>query len=712
MVKFRNNETAPINSDYKPPEAIQNDRKQVYLRYSYMQDARGDIEAKWDKWEKQYEAYRPPKNSDDWQSTIVPPFTTTIVERALAEIVDQTIQPMVTPRGPEDVVRAKIVNYIKDYTWEIGDGDLELYNSIKQALILGKTVWQEDYWRDRRQVKILKKFNLDTGTEEYVNKDVDDFDDVYGENVDLRNFFIDPLARTVNRGRYKANDCIRRYIMNLDTFRETFQDSIWDQFGVVSKVRAGGDLNYYQFYQPPKGIDVDNQVEVLMYWGRRPDKLIMIANDVVYRDGPNPFNHKQLPFAEGSDVPRLNQFWARGEPELLESIQDELTTLRRMRIDRQHMDLFKMFLVSNRETLDDDEAIVAPSRFLHVDDPQTSIKALEYRDINPSAYHEEELLKQDGRQVTGVESPAPSGTATEAAIFKESTMKALRLKIWLLSRELLTNVVRLRVPNIIQYYSEPKAVRVIGEKRFAEWRQIRTTDVSLALTKNNQLLEQPKKGDNFFIVQPELITPQYGGYDFKLSGEPTFPVSKPLQQERINQFMQHPVIAAAIQQGYYDVGRMADELSNIHDFDPEKFKKPQLDAEPSMPDESVLLEMANRENQAMLSGKQLPGTPYATRNHTNIHLAFMSSEDFKASFNDQIISVFSRHILEEERAQQARSQAMMQMGPQSNMSPVGKTEAAGMAGGPAAAMMQGKLMGPEMTPPGQMTGNPGGIPEG
>jgi hypothetical protein len=478
MLDFRKNDSAKINGDYKPDDKVQFDREQVYKRYAYMKQGRmingQNIEAMWDKWEKNYEAWRPNRDDGDWQSNIVPPFTTTVVERALAEIIDQTIWPMIRARGQEDVPKAKLLSYIKDYSWEIGDGDLELYATLKQALILGKTVWREDYWQDKRQVRILKKFNPETNEEEWVEKEIYDFDDVYGSNIDLRNFFLDPMARHINMGRYKANDCIERVIMNFDTFQETFIGSRFDQFGVAKLVKPGGDTNYYQFYKPPEGMDKDNQVEVLFYYGRRPDKCIIVANDVVVKDGPNPYNHKQLPYAEGSDVPRLNGFWASGEPKLLESIQDELTTLRRMRIDRQHMDLWKMFLVSNRETLDEDEAIVAPSRFLYVDDPVNSIRAVEYGAVHPTAYQEEKLLKEDGRMVTGIESPQPTSTATESAIFKESTMKSLRMKIWLLSRELLTNITRLRVPNIVQYYSVPKAEKIVGEQKFAEYRQITT----------------------------------------------------------------------------------------------------------------------------------------------------------------------------------------------------------------------------------------------
>src|SRR4030066_2179420 len=142
MINFRDNTKAKINSLYKPPDNIQFDRKMVYKRYAEMRNGRGEIEGNWDKWEKQYDAWRPNRIPDDWQSNIVPPFTTTIVEKSLAEIVDQTIQPKAPPGGPEDVVRAKIINYVKDYPGEVGDGALQLYSSLKQTLVLGKTIWQ------------------------------------------------------------------------------------------------------------------------------------------------------------------------------------------------------------------------------------------------------------------------------------------------------------------------------------------------------------------------------------------------------------------------------------------------------------------------------------------------------------------------------------------------------------------------------------------
>lgn len=707
-ITFKDNTKAKINSSYNPPDNIQFDRRMAYKRYTDMQNARYlhgvPIENRWKYFQKQYEALRPPREYDDWQSDIVPPITTTIVERALAEMVGQTLRPKIIARGPEDAPKAKLLNYIVDYTWERGYGDLTLADSLKQCLVLGKTIWQEDYYIDKREVKVLKKFNPEKKIEEYETKIIYDYNDVYGEKVDLVDFFIDPAARTVNRGRYKAKDCIRRYFFDYDVFMETFKDSIWDQFGATQYVRPGTNPDDYQYYTPPASIK-DNEVEVLFFWGRVPDKLIIIANDVVIRDGPNPYNHKQLPFAEGNDITRLDSFWSRGEPELLSSIQDELTTIRRMRIDKQHLDILKPTFVSNRELLEEDENIVHPGAFVPVDDP-SNIKFPEYSDISASAYREEELLKQDAREVTGVQDPQPSGTATEAAIFKESTMKTLQMKIWRLSRELLTDIIRLRVPNIVQYYTAENVEKITGANS-SKFRRIMTKNVQLNIGKDGSLVEKTQKGENYFDIDPKMIDPQYGGYDFILTGEPSLPLSKPLRQQKILEFMQHPIMQAAIQTGYYDINKVADVLSEEHEYDPDKFRVDNAGQEEPAIDEQQFLELANRENEIMLKGQILPGTPYAPAAHTDIHLAFMDSEEFKKSFNEKVGIAFSRHIIDERQAQEARGQGTPNgelKGPAA-MAGAGKIgtpggEAKSIMGGDMKATSPGRVVGKEMLPEG------------
>lgn len=741
-----------------PSEMKLNDEQKFWQRHSYtrfqlmkMSRAQENRETLWNQHQKQYEAWRPPKSIDDWQSNIVPPFTTSVVEAALSEMIDQTLQPQVQARKAEFVPHATVINYIKDYTWQLGYGDYELYKAIKQNLILGSTVWQDYYWRDKRTVKQISEYDWKTGQEKHKEIEFFDYDDCYGEAVNLWDVWFDPQARSVNMGPYKAADAIRRYVMHIDTFRSTFIGSLWDKRGLAKFVKPGGDTSYYQFYKPPKGIDHGSYVEVLWHWIRNPDCLVILANDVPFYIGPNPYMHKQLPFGTSQDIVDPWSIYGKGEPGLLESIQDELTTSRRMRVDRQHLDIFKMIFVSNRETLTDNDLIPAPMKPVFVDDVD-SVKSFEYGDINPSAYREEILLKEDGARVTGIDdraqSTSPKGsTATESAILKEATLKRLRMKIWVLSRTLMQEQIRLRVSNIQQYYKTPKVQEIMGRSavdkmlkirelaaegrlmrqggRFyeMEYRTIVTKNKKLSRKADGSVAVDDKRGDNFFMVTPDLLPnlPASMVFNYKLTAEPTFPLSKPLMQQKLNEWSTNPIIQMSLQTGYYDFRKVADKITELNDFDPDEFLAQQEGGQTQdlLVDPIRMADFAHKENELMMRGQPLVGTPYAPLEHTQIHLAFMGSEKFKLTATDEVKKVFATHILDEELAQRLRmknmgaqaqaGQAPGLPGPEApgmlppeamagQMDGMRTREIAGIEGGAAKATMPARMAGSEMVP--------------
>lgn len=727
---FYQNDQARINADIVLNDEQQFWKNHSYRRYALMKMARqqNNREGKWNDWQKQYEAWRPPKSLDDWQSNIVPPYTTSVVEAALSEMTAQALIPTVGSRVRKYAPHAQVVDFAVKYSWEVGYGNFELYKAEKQLLIAGTTVWQECYLEDKRKVQMVVNYDRKTGSEKYKEVEIFDFDDVYGEAVNLWDIWFDPYARTVNIGPYKADDAIRRYIFHIDKFRNVFAGTKWDKFGFVNRIKAGGDTNYYQFYQPPKGID-GNEVEVLFHWIRNPDRLIILANDIPFYIGPNPYWHKQLPFGVGQDVVDPWSIYGKGEPGLLESIQDELTTNRRMRLDRQKMDIYKMIFVSNNEALTDQDMIPAPMKPIYVDDV-ANVKAFEYGDVNPSAYREEQLLKEDAARVTGVDDRQMSvgkaaATATEAAILKDATLKRLKTKIWTLSNSMLLEVAQLRVPNILQYYRTPKIKEIMGNDAIEKMLQIREVaaeqrlithggkyyeaEYKTIVTKDKELKRNDvggvdvidKRGDNFFMVTPDMLPPSASQLRYKLSAEPQFPLSKPLQQQKIGEFMQHPMVQMALSSGYYDPRKMADELSLINEYDPEKFKAQSTDEamRQTLIDPKKMLEMASKENELMANGEELVGTPYATPEHTQIHLAFMQSEAFKQRATPEILSIFTKHILLENQAQilrnkQLGNQTGMMNGQQANST----VQDQAIMGGEAKAANPNMQLGPENVP--------------
>ena len=679
-------ESKKKKSDYHPTGKEKEIRDFVYDRYMAMKSSkqRLDAEKVWEKGRKQWEAMREDRGLDEWQSNHYVPTTTAVVETALSEIIDQSPRPLILPRGSEDVPRATVMSKIYDFTWEIADSDLEFEDIVHDALVCGTGIGQEYFHRDVRKLKTTLKKGSKTEWEE---EDSLAYDDCYLENVKLEDFFVDENARGF-RGPYAARDCIRRYIMDIEDFKLFFKGSTWDPLGNAKYVEPGGDTNYWEKYTPPTGISMENKVEVLWYWSIKPnDALNIIANDVVVLAGPNPYKHKELPFARAIDVKRTHMFYGKGEPELLESIQDETNTFRRMIIDRNHLDIDKMFYGTSMVNLSDEEVIARPHGFIQ---SPGEIKPVEYGDIPRSVELSLKHLEDDGTIVTGINPRAQAlpttGTATEAAILKESTLKRIRLKVRRLEREFLTRIARLRVANILQFYPQPKLEKIVGEEatKVFEGEIAKMKEGGLNETENLQKvgdeifkkntreirlenqefvpsadgsegydLRSTNKTFTFFPLKDDAYIPSKGAYDIKFAAGSSLPISKPLLQSKTTEMFDR--LAPLAQLGVYDIKKLGDALIKINDMNPADFAPDQPQVKDSEQRLTMALELANIENKAIMAGKPVTPMPYAPPAHTMIHIEFSGSPEFQElKSNDPRVQAMQDVVVGEITAQSQR----------------------------------------------------------
>jgi len=702
-----------IRKIYAPDEKQLDVIEHVYTRFERMKDARAEEEKKWEKWDKQWNAYRPPKDEDDWKSDIYIPITTSVVEAQLAELVEQDLMPMAVERGAEDAGKAQVMNAILEYTWDQAKSDVALFHIIKDALIRGTGIGQEYYWK---QPRIIKSAD---GTE----KEVLEYDSCYLEPVKLEDFYIDERARGFS-GPYGAQDAIRRYVMDWDDFKLFFKGKEWDQFNAAQYVKPGGDTNYYEFYKPPERIEHDREVEVLWYWNKQLDKLAIVANDVLVVDKPNPYKHKQLPFVRVIDVLRPYQFYGKGEPELMESLQDETNTLRRMTIDRNHLDIDKPILVSDTLTIDDEDIMSRPHGTIPVGDINGA-KPLEYGDIPRSVFDQLGLLNDDKVRVTGMDerqqSVSTAGTATEAAILKEATLKRLNLKLLQIKKDTLVDLGRLRVANILQFYSQPKLEEILGEDAIKKaeadgtlvkedgtnfkqtYKRIRVKDQQFEM-KNGRPAFSPGKGYTFFEAKPEFFLPTHGGYDIRYKATSSIPVSKPIQMQKADEMYDRLISNPAI-----DPGKLAQYLIKSREENPDDFVKGQSVGQPQGVNLQKAIDLAGVENQEMLAGKKINPTPYAPVPHTEVHIQFMDSDEFRKMANEEVVKQFTMHVAGELMAQKQRGQAGAgQQGGQLQPGMPGQQPPQPMGG----EVAMGDVVPGRMEGAGDVSGTPGGTPSG
>jgi len=681
-----------IRKYYKPSGREEELIQRVYDRYYEMKDnpQRQDAVNEWDRGLKAWDQFsKESEDLEDWQAKYYVPMTTSIVESILSEMIDQSPRPIILPRSAEDKPKATVMRHAFDYTWDVGDGDENLESILKDSLIFGDGFAQEYYWKDRRLIKKIKKIEKNSKKQRidgYNEAEVFEFDDCYMESVRPNELYFDEMARTINRGPRKARDAVRRYVMKLDEVKTFFSGDVWDPLNNTRYVRPGGDVNWYSFFKPPEDINHKDEVEVLWYWSRQPeDWLIIVANDVLIKAGPNPYKHKQLPFAKTSDIKRPHSFYNKGEPKLIESIQKEVNTIRRMITDRNHLDIDKMWLVARSETYSEEDTISRPHGTIRVDDP-SNYKPVEYGDIPQSVGMTLEEINKDSVRVTGVEERFQAvkspGTATEAAIMKEAVQRRVRAKLRHLEKGFLVDIGRMRVANIIQFYSQPKLERIVGDAGSLEHRkqieavrrkgmlqviegvpfeekfkEIRLKDKELIQgNRPGEVVEKAAQGVSFFEMKPEFFIPvARGGFDIRFEAGSTMPISKPLLAKQAQDVvtMLMPLATAGIA---YDPEKLGDWILETLDKDPEELKSEDgPEAGLQQERDQSLIDLATQENNEALRGNSIPemGTPYASQAHTLVHVSFIKSPTAK-EMDEESYKRLVKHAMGEITAQDMR----------------------------------------------------------
>lgn len=698
--------TIGIRKEYNPNEQEKSDIKFVYDRKRAMEespDRQRAIEMA-DRGRKAWETWREDKQAGQWQSNHVVPMTFSVIETAHSEVIKLQLRPKIGPQSMEDEPGAKVMAHLFNYTCNVSDFDVTIADIWQDALIEGTAIAQEYYWVDKR---LVQKVTMGEDKKEKVDEhEVVDYEDCYLESVRLADFFVDETAEGFT-GPRAARDCIRRYIMNIDDFQSFFQGDLWDPFGNAKYVKAGGDVNYYEWYKPPQGIDTSKQVEVLWYWSKRPnDRLWIVANDVLIKRGGNPYKHKQLPYSRMIDVKRTHRFYGKGEPEVLESIQDESNIMRRMIIDRNHLDIDKMFTVSSRTSINDEDLIARPHGII----PDAEAKAVEYGDIPRSVEISYKHLEDDGIISTGINPRSQSlpvaGSATEAAILKESTLKRIEKKVWYMKKEFLPVIARLRVANIIQFYSQPRMEEIVGDRESQEFIAqtakleqmgllVKDNDTFLKKTFRNipienkefvpgadgKLEERSSSKTTFFEADPKWFMPvARGGYVITYDAEESIPISKTL--DRTQTLELYDRLLPLVELGIYDARKTGDMIITAYGKDPIKLLPDQVIQSEMEQRINLLVEMAGMENNMMMKGTAVPATANANPAHTRMHVEFMNSDAFQKdpSVTQAIAQIFSDHVMGEIAAQGMREQAGAGMGGVAPQDP-------SLRGGPTGGMM-------------------------
>lgn len=690
---------------YKPGKKERNIRRQVYFRYFQMRDNdwRTEAEHQWEIADKEFtmnelDSLRnhvldrngnllDPRLTeyprDDERSHIKLPDSFAAIQSHMQESIGRRSRPTLRAVETSDEPIEEFQNAVINYNMDSTNFDYEWYQGGLAAAIRGTAFYYDWYRLEKRWVRDVDDVD-EEGKLTYTKRLITDIDDDYMRWVPNEYIYIDEKADHID----KAVDCVRREIINIREFQRIYGQKK-DYFN-VEFVRRGGDTSTRSIFKLPRDV-TSNDVEVLHYYNRALDVHWTVANNIVVRDGPIEFKHKELPIAVRYYYRIPGQFWGMGIPQVIHMLAAERNSIRNLMVDRQNLQVNKMFIHNNLFDIDDDDLVSRPNGLISVDTNGLPIKdvlvPLEYGDIPASAIKNDQMMVEDmvrghGIDVRLTDQPQPQ-TATAAALTKEVGLKRVNMIAQLDEMDTLLRIGRLKWANI-QFFYPLGRMDMITEDNDERQEQVYKT-VSIKGKKFQIKNENGQKvlrmeditGASSLQLDKKMAKYLEPSVDVVIDATQFQPTSRVVQQTKVTELFSLAMGNPAVQ-AVTNVPRAWARVLSLNDERAEDW----LSGFENDPQTSMLA--AENENRVMAAGQPLSATPGATTEHTLVHIMFTRSVEYQdlVARRPEIRQLFMNHIMGEHESNTATGPAAdalsanglggNQNGPQNGPTPPGE----------------------------------------
>lgn len=378
-----------------------------------------------------------------------------------------------------DYFAADIGKNLVNHSYNQGNPQEELFFLAWSNIGHGTVLSCEDIQKNIYQKSKIKSFDLITGDVEEELLEKESYGEPYSYEVPLMNLFIK---------NFYIRDVQEQPAIILESFyadRERF-DAIFGKYPNAKKVKDLADIKpeehdtyfhkaWNETIKDGRGFLVSRYMN--KYLGRRGTYRI-IANGVELYNGPmlwtditrKNYGRPAYPIAKTIYEPFATSdfFYGNSMPNSAMGEGDVLNTLYNTSLDKQYRSMVPPLLIGmvNKDMLDLEDEVVAGDTKIYVDDIG-QVKQMELRGITDSDVKMIDLISS-GLDLTTLD-PHQEGSAQKyvtarAAVSADERARQLKGIFFMFMESLWLQKVRLRLPNILLTYTQPKLVNVIGEE--------------------------------------------------------------------------------------------------------------------------------------------------------------------------------------------------------------------------------------------------------
>jgi len=610
-------------------------------------------------WDLMFKAWIKWKQYIEGMSNLRSPISFANVEAMMAEFQENNYSVFLQPQNDHDKSHVLVYKAYLRYLESKRDFAAAKASSFHTTAIAGTGITYNPYIDKRRKVEKLitgeeaNEYIKNIKNPEYAAKllkrltddnmpitqevEIVDYNDPAIIPVNIYEFFIDDSARVLQGLNHEAIDCFWRTTPSVEQTLIEFGDMCKDPYVIkenVKKVKpayqaaAAYGMNQKFFKTPNDLINNQTKVELLRYYNKVTDKYIVIANDTLIREGPLPYNHKELPFSRHTLVNFEDQFYGIGVPAVLEDIQAADETILNMYIENSKISLNPPVVFNNQifEDMDSQYQRIEPGQKIEGSGPVTpdNMRWFEGPQMHTNDILQfRQSLNQDAIKAAGINDLAYANSAPNEAVRNnimamESTFKIIKkgIKNW---AEGYKESIRQILSHIEQFVPEAfteEAIENDPDKTMKRYKQIPMDDFVLRTDpQTGELLEEPSLKRSYFEIKPEFLDLKEHP-EIVIDVDTILPISANMEIARSEQALQ--ILMPLITNPNILQNPMAMELikdfCKTHGFGSNIMDKFQRDE-----DDQKDLEESEMQNEEMMQGKKVSGIPGESDAHKLNH---------------------------------------------------------------------------------------------
>lgn len=418
-----------------------------------------------------YVPSRESQGKENWQANVVHPTTKNKFKAMLAAValdVPQTVIVAQNEKMEKDNQRAELVKNLVRFSYDQENKEEQVFFEAWETAEKGTVIVYDGFLKAKAKKKVITAYNPETGEVESEEQEVETENGCVNFIVPLMNLYI---------GDWNIFDIQKQpklcWVdkMNEDQFKSEFGK--YPKYKLVEeglRLTQVGENDTFFRKEWEDRISEDEPIEVLRYFNKDKDQFIIIANGVLLHDSPLLLGKKKkwYPFAKTVFEPFASDFfYGNSLPNTLMGEQDVINALYNMALDKTYKSMAPALLIgnTNKDDFDLEDQNTTIDTKIYVQDI-TQVREMPISGINNSDVQMIDLISR-GLDLSSVDSnqqgvPGRGVTAREVVIANENAKK-LKGIMYMFLKSLWIQKIRLRIMNILIYYTQPKVQQIINE---------------------------------------------------------------------------------------------------------------------------------------------------------------------------------------------------------------------------------------------------------